>query len=176
MKSKSKSRIIIVYLIFFCLYSCNNEKTKITSLANEDPLVESFRVEVVIKDTLIEGKRNFGDIIIYNKLRDSIKRSNKDVRIVTSCLNIFESNKDIIEINEKECDTFYQATDDFENSRIPFYIVPKKTGNQIIGGLINEDIYLYAYKYSDTSLSRYINFEHRFSEKVYVVKNNLELD
>ena len=50
----------------------------------------------------------------------------------------------------------------------PFYIIPNKVGSQYIGVIIDEMIFLNAYKYADSSVTRMLQNEHIYQKNIYV--------
>lgn len=180
-----KIKTVLSFLTLLLIYNCNNSESKTitkplikSNNINEfrvnidnDSVFEDAKVIIAIKDTLQYGKQNFGDLFSFKKFQDSIKKDiQEDVRVVVLYLSLINSKLNEDYINQKKYDTFYQANLDFENVRIPFYVVPKKEGIIYIKGLLKEEIILNSYKFNDSTSTRYIQLEHVFELPVYVKK------
>jgi len=186
----NKIKVVISLLaLLLLIFNCDDKKAKYKNTKSftktdtintlyinveNDSVFKYAEILIDIKDTLYFGKKNFGNLYSIKKLHDSIKRNLKeDLRGVTSCIGINNPTLDYKEdyINEKRCDTFYQTDLDFEKTRIPFYVIPKKEGELFIEGHLKDEIFLSAYKYNDSTETRYLELEYSFKLPVYVKKD-----
>jgi len=175
MISKKNKIYFLVLFVTVIIMGCKENKQK-ESLENrkekyykQDPTYKSLSIIVDIQDTLVLGEKYRGELKFHHLLQDSIKVLKKDERFNIVYLNTFSHKRKINEIIKKECDSFYGMANKLKDTIItPFYITPKKLGSQYIGFIIDEETYLSAYQYKDSTKSRVLFNTFTINKNIYV--------
>ena len=157
MLTKQTSSIIVI--IFLLLLSCSSDKIK------KGVKIPILKIE--LSDTIKSNYLNTGEFKILSFINDSLKKSKKDTKFGTLYINV--SNKNISEVQLKDCDTFYGFSEYLKDTlSTAFYAKTITKGNLKLNAIIDIEYTLNAYKYKDTTKRRVIVDRYTFTKPIYV--------
>ncbi|MCF1420491.1 hypothetical protein [Mangrovimonas futianensis] len=174
-KSNYKALFCIILLLFSL--SCKNDRKFDNgvrdAISEKDSIYKELFLKVYLKDTLVLNREYEGIIELFHPLHDSIKLINSEEKFTITYLKIFNPNQDYHKIERFECDSLFDGTNRLNDTlKIPFSVTPRKQGEQYVGMILDEEIYLDAYQYNDSTASRVLLNEYRIRENIFVTQGD----
>ena len=133
----------------------------------EKPILKQTYIELKLNDTFVKNKYNKGEFRILSYLNDSVKKTPKDFKFASLFVTI--SSKNVEEVFEIECDTFYEKTEKLKDTMIiPFYVKSNLTGKSNFVSIVDIEYILNATKFKDTSKRKVIKDRYTVTKPVYI--------
>jgi hypothetical protein len=156
----------IIILLLLSILSCKNS-------SNNKTISEELFVEVKLNDTFIKNKYNKGEFRIASYSADSVKKTDKDYKFARLYVSI--TNKNIKEVLQIECDTFYAISKTLKDTLIiPFYVKSNKIGKLNFSSLLDVEYILAATKFKDSTKKVVVTHRYNFTKSVYVKDDNID--